>query len=362
MERFAIVGGQDQVHRYIKNHPLLRLLPTSLAKSIIPKAKSRFTNILYKKDSEEELGYVLYVPGFFVGEDKCADLDRTKVIDNLVYELQNKDIRILVFPLWREFLTVEERDYIEGNSIILLDGGLIRLVSLMDTIERLFAILKTKLHELEVGIWGADSIVGQLWVEFLSPSLNNLIIGGSNLKELERLSNKILYKTGLSSQITLDINQCLNNKSIAILCSIPEDSIPEDSILEDSIFEGGDRPNHSRIMVLSYYGSEYGRLIYQNWNAGSIYIESGLPSIPDELKISSTLNPWDEIGSLEAVLFIMDESFRNLLLNSSLNMENINKIKEVFVKYGIGSTGMISNDDVLSYNGFRKRYFEKKIP
>ena len=129
MERFAIIGGQDQAHGYVKNHPLLRLLPINLAKSMIPKAKSRFTDTLYIKDSEEELGYVLYVPGFFVDEDKHIDLDRTRIIDNLIDEMINRDIQILVFPLWRKCLTIEEKHYIEERSIILLDGGLIRLVS-----------------------------------------------------------------------------------------------------------------------------------------------------------------------------------------------------------------------------------------
>ena len=342
MEQFAIIGGQDQGYRYIKDHPLLRLLPIKWAESMIPTTKARFTEPIYTRDGQNKLGYILYVPGFFVEQDKLTDLDRTKILNNLIDVLMSRDIGILVFPLWRKFLSIEEKNYLEENAIMLLDGGLIRLVSLMDTVERLLATLKAKPHELEVGIWGVDHIVGQLWAEFLSPRLNNLVIGGYDVKILEELSDKILYDTGLSCQITTNPNQCLDKKSMAILCSIPE---------------GWDNLGHSRITILSYYDLGYEELMDGNHNSKSIFIESGLPSIPKKLKVSNLLDPWDEIGALEASLFIMDEPFRNLLLNSSLNMENMDKLKEILMKYEASSVGMISNNEILSYNGFRKLYF-----
>ncbi len=341
MERFALVGVHEQIDRYIETHPLLRLLPIGWAKFIIPKGKAIFTETIYKKGCQDELGYMLYVPGFHVKQGKYEESHRIKVIQNLIDVLATREIKVLVFPLWRRYLSIEEKNYLEENSITLLDGGIIRLISLLDTVQRLFAMLRATPNEMEVGIWGADNIVGKLWTEFLAPHLNNLVIGGNDIHALEELSNEILYNTGLSCQITSKPHYCLKNKSMIILTSFPE---------------GWEKPEFSRLTVLSYGLGKESCSIYEADSKG-IFIGSGFPSIPENLQTSIDLSPWDQVGILEATLFIMEEPFRRLLENSPLTMDNIKKIKEILKRYGITSAGMISKNSFLSYDGFRRAYF-----
>lgn len=342
---FAIVGDYDRGHRYIKSHPILKLLPLKWAERMIPKTKVRLTDIIYDNEYEKKLGYIIDVPGFFIDEDKLKDKDRAKLIEDIIRLLQINNIQVLVFPLWRKYLTLEEKFYLEENSIILLDGSLLRLVSLIATVEKLFGILKAKQSEMEVGIWGADSNIGQLWVEFLAPFLNYLTIGGNDIKSLERLSNKTLYDTGLSCQVTLDPNQCLINKDIIILCSIPQ---------EGNFF------GKNRIVIFSSSLSNEYFVIEQKYQSG-ILIESGWILLNWDLKLPKETKAWNKIGALEANLFTVDNLYRDILLNYPMSLNTIQKVKEILKKYGVIYKGMISNNEIMTYDGFRRYYFRNYL-
>ena len=133
---------------------MLRLLPFKWAENMIPKTKARLTDIIYDNVYEKELGYIIDVPGFFINEDKLTGMDKAKLMENIISILQKNHIQVLVFPLWRQYLASEDKFYLKENSIILLDGGLLRLISLIITVEKLLGILKAKQSEMDVGIWG----------------------------------------------------------------------------------------------------------------------------------------------------------------------------------------------------------------
>lgn len=343
MEQFALVGMRDGEYRYIKNHPLLKFLPIKWARAMIPKKKPRLTEIIYGKYNDDELGYIVDVPGFFRYRDKLEGSVSIENLDNLINILREKGIKILVFPQWRDFISLEERYYLEENSIILLDGSVIRLVSLMAVVERLFTILRGEVHEMEVGIWGADNRVGQIWAKILGFRLNYLIIGGENKKNLEELSNEILYHTGLSCQVTNDSKDCLSNKSMIILSSAPED-------WQELV--------NSRIIILSY-GLPNANLSTPEEHSfqDKIFIESGWPILSHDMQVKNNLGAWDEIAIAEAGLFIRDDVYRRLLTGNSLTLENLEIIKRMITKYGINFTGFLSKGRIISYNGFRKLYF-----
>ena len=341
MSRFAIIGDHDRGHRYIKSHSILRLLPLKWSEKMIPQTKARLTDIIYDKEYKKELGYIIDVPSFFTNEDKLTDVKRAKLMENIISILKKNHIQVLVFPLWRKYLTSDDKEYLEENSIILLDGSLLRLVSLIGTVEKLLRILNTKQSELKVGIWGADNNIGRLWVEFLAPYLNFLTIGGKDVKNLEKLGNKTLYDTGLSCQITKEPNQCFINKDMIVLCSTPQ---------EWAIFD------EKKIVIFSY-GLSHEYFIIQQKCLSGILIESGWILSHWDLKLPKEIKPWNEIGALEANLFIMDDLYRDILLNYAMNLKNIRKVEEILMKYGGDYKGMVSNNKILTYDGFRKFYF-----
>jgi len=341
VEQFALIGDYDRGHRYIKAHPLLRLLPVRWAETIMPKTKARITDIIFKKNNKNELGYIVDVPGFFVEEDKHKNLNRGAILDSLVEVLHKNQIRILLFPLWRKYMSLDEKRYLEDNSIILLDGSFTRLITLMSTMKKLLSILRAKPNEVEIGVWGADNRIGQLWVEFLAPHINYLVIGGHDTRALEQLNSRILYDTGLSCQITWDPNQCLDNKLIAILASFPQE---------------WEIPDSSRIILLSCeLSDEYLRI--EKKDVGCIFIESGWIYLDPDFHISNDLNPWDRISILEASLFIEDKSYCNIVTNQTLSMKSMENLEEILMKHSSGSIGMVTNNRILTYDGFRRAYF-----
>ena len=185
---------------------------------MIAKTKVRITDTIYD-NNEKELGYIIDVPGFFIHGDKLIDLDQRRIMINLVHVLEKNHIQTPCVSLWRKFIS-PRKSYLEDNSIVLLDGLIGWFLS--GCSRKAVRILKSKLVQMEIGIWGADNSIGQLWAEVLAPFLNYLVIGGNDIKALERLSNKILYETGLSCQITTDPDPCLANKHMIILSSTPD--------------------------------------------------------------------------------------------------------------------------------------------
>lgn len=347
MEQFALIGMEGSESRYILSHPVLRFLPTKWAKALIPKAQARFTENIYREDIEDERGYIVDVPEFFLKGDKLSGIERVRILDNLMDTLESKEIKILVFPLWRDFITLEEKLYLEENSIVLLDGSVIRLVSLMSVVERLFTIIKAKPNEVEVSIWGADNRVGQVWARLLGPRLNYLGLGGQDGRVLEELSNEILYETGLSCQVFMDPNQCLRDRTIIILSSIPH---------------GWNKPDNIRVIVSSYglsYGHGHQEIMLNN--SDSIFVESGWATLPHNMKINNDLGVWDMMGIAETILFIGDDVYRKLLLDNPLTLENLDLAQKIMVDKGVSFSGMISNCGILTYSGFRRVYFGNSL-
>jgi hypothetical protein len=344
MEQFVLIGMPDEGHRYIKGHPLLKLLPVKWARAMIPKTKVKLTEIIYDKDNRHQLGYILDVPGFFIDWDKHENSDRIRIINSLIGLLRAKGIRILVFPLWREVISMEEKEYLE-EFITILDGGLIKLISLVDTVEKLLAILNVKPHEIEIGIWGADNAIGRVWTELLAPRVNYLAIGGQTKEILVELGNNIFHETGLSCHISTDPNLCLNNKSMAILCTIHK------------IREAP----HNTCIIISSSGTSIASLSMGENNGSTLFIESGWFSLPQTMVPANNLGVWELMGITEAILFIRDRSYRDYLMEKSLTLDNLRVIKEIIEKSGIKFSGMISNGKILSYDGFRRLYFGKHL-
>ncbi|HZJ56928.1 MAG TPA: hypothetical protein VFD89_01670 [Clostridia bacterium] len=340
MEQFALIGMPDGGHRYIQSHPLLKFLPVKWAMAMIPRVKPRFTEIIYDKENRNELGYILDVPGFFIDKDKHGESNRTQNINNLVGLLLEKGIGVLVFPLWRNYISAEERSFIE-ESITILDGGLIKLVSLMDTVEKLFVILNAKPNEIEIGVWGADNAVGRIWTRLLAPRINYLVIGGEDKEALVELGSEVFHDTGLSCHISTDPSTCLSNKSMAILSALPKEWVD---------------PGNTRLIILASRLADSSPYIGEN-NKDVISIESGWFDLPKAMELKKSLGVWERMGITEAMLFIRDSSYRNLFTKKALTLENLRIMKGIIEEHGIGFSNMISNESILSYNGFRRLYF-----
>lgn len=118
MEQFALIGMPDEGQRYIIGHPLLRLLPEKWARAMISKTKVRTREIICDEDNHKQLGYILDVPGFFIDWDKRDNPDRIRIINSLIALLREKNINTLVFPLWRDIISMFGKSGIYKNIYI----------------------------------------------------------------------------------------------------------------------------------------------------------------------------------------------------------------------------------------------------
>lgn len=341
MEEFAFIDIDGSENRYIDSHPFLRHIPKKWARSIISKTKSRFTETIYNKGDHDRLGYILDVPGFFMDEDKGGYLNLGAVLENIIKTLETRALKILVFPRWADFLGLKEVEYLGKRSIILLDGQVVRFISLLETFERILLTIKAQPHRLTMGLWGGDNYRGKMWAELMAPHTNDLILGGQDIKALEELGNEILKKTGLSCQISNSLSKSCTNRTLTVLNSIPQERPKLDS---------------PSIIICLFELSAMAMFVKKKAPA-SIIIESGWFCFPEGMDIDNSLKPWDRIGILEALLFIKSEKFRKLFSPGGFNWEGMKMGKDIMESEKVEFSNMVSMGEVLSYNEFRRLYF-----
>jgi len=347
MERFAVLGIIQNKYRYIQSHPILKSLPLSLGKRLIVKTSGpRITGTVIDNQTNDELGYIIDVPSFFMGWDMLAEEKRLKCIQKLLKILKKQGIRIIITPLLQQIFTKQECEYCLDKGFILLDSFNIRLASQIEAAEKMLAILQKKIHMMDVVVWGADTGIGEMWAEFLAPYFNYMILGGKDRLRIEKLSEKIINKTGLACAITDKIEDVVDESSNGNYILIWTEKF--DSILND-ISKG--------LVIMS--GSIDDEYYSQAQGDNKIILESGWIKFPDDISCDIELSPLEEVSVLEGVFYIMSEVYRIIVNKGSIDLKGVMDLRKLFKLYPLSCEGFISSNQFVSYNSFRRIYFRK---
>lgn len=344
MDRFAVISLPDDEQRVINSHPILKRLPKKYAKRCLKFVSTQISAVINDKDDLTELGYILDVPGFFIEWDKLSGAQRMKYLSSLTRLLGASGIKILCFPLVYEYLNEDEILYIENEGINILDGFRIRLCSMLSITKTILTIVKSDLPFYKVGVWGADTDVGRIWVELLSTEVNEMCIGGKNLRLLETMSSDILKKTGLACYITQNESECIKDKHIAVLA---DETIGQLSSRQPSF------------NIISYRGKLHKHHVMES-RGGKFYIQSGWIELPQDVFVKHKLNPWDELGIIDGLLSISSNVYKNEILTGRITERQMEKIKALFGLYPLNIIGCISDNKTLHTNRIRMDYFRNR--
>jgi len=344
MERFALIGMMDNEKRYIQTHPVFRKLTFNWIKNFVLRAgKPRLTGRIFNKEQDTELGYIIDVPGFFMGWDVLSEKKRLKYIQGLLKLVRKKETHIMVIPLLNQLFTKREYDYCINQGFILLDGLNVRLTSQIEAVERLLAILKKKLHTMEVVIWRADTDTGEIWAEFLAPYFNQIILGGWDRERLDRLSEEIINSTGLACRIIDNVQ------------NIPE---KHDILVWTDKFDRSLNALSNELIIFS--GPLDNNYFNENKNeTKSILLESGWIGFPNDIYCGVELDPLEKLGILEGFFFVTSDYYRMTTYTDRIFLEQIMEIRKLCQSYKLNCGGFISINQTVSYNAFRRKYFGK---
>ena len=343
MEKFAVVLNPDNGQRIINKHPVLRRLPEKVARKCMPLLSTQKAGLILDTDNHENLGCLIDVPGFFANWANLEDEKRYKTLTGIIRTLNKIKTSVLCFPWLHYYFTDDEIVFLENEGITLLDGFYHRLAGMLLVLKQLFAIIAIDVPGFEVGIWGADTDVGQVWVEAMAGYVNNMCIGGLNFSALEELADNILATTGLACQITNKPEVCLSNKNITVVTRPIKESFPnkQPSFNFESIRRIGNYLRHDEASkkILGYN-------IKLAWMAP-----------PQDVGILEKLNPWEELGVLDGLFYAVSRVYREEIRYSRITLEQMNRLHALYELYPIKVQGFIHQGRRIHFDRFRREYF-----
>ena len=343
MKKFAVVLSPDDGQRIISKHPVLKRLPKKIAGKCLPCLSTQQAGLIFDIEYHENLGCLIDVPGFFSNWADLEDEKRYKTLTGILRTLNKLDISLLCFPCLYQYLIDDEITFLENEGIILLDGFYHRLAGMLLVLKQLFLILAKDIPKFEVGIWGADTDIGRVWVEAMAGQVNNMCIGGANYSALEKLAYNILVNTGLSCQITSKPELCLNNKDIAVLAQPVKTPISRKQ--PSFLFESYRRGNYCR-----HDDKVADKKLEYN-------IELGWMTPLHGVEIEEKLNPWEELGILDGLFYAASRFYREEILFSRITLEQVKRLHAMYELYPIKIQGFIHQGCRIHFDRLRREYF-----
>ncbi|SFQ41603.1 hypothetical protein [Caldicoprobacter faecalis] len=280
--------------------------------------------VIFKGDAHE-MGYILQLSDFIVKWDRLSPNRRRKKLLKYLGLLEELGIEMVCIPYYWSVLPEEVIEVMKKRFVV--DSGYqMRIFALVESIKYLMGMLKDRVLDMEVGIWGADTRVGRLFARVLAPYVNNMVLGGTSIDDLYELADEVMRETGLACPVTTDAGECLKDKRLVVVAEECDFSLLS---------------SHAIVVYAGEIDLKYIEAMKRH--PGPFWILSGWATLPDEVKADIELLPWETLGVLQA-LSLMGEEIREM-----------NRILDT-----LKMRGFISPEGGITYNTFRIRHFRKR--
>ena len=345
MEKFAVILKPDGGKRLIGSHPILKRLPVRAAHKCLPCLSAQKAGVIVDSDHHETLGAFIDVPGFFENWNQIEEAHRIKTVKSIVRVLEKMKIHLLCFPQMHQFFTEEEIHCLQQRDIVLSDGFHHRLAGMLLVLKQLLTITAAQAPYFEVGIWGADTHTGQIWVEAMAGEVNRMCIGGQDIGKLKRLAEITLRTTGLACQVTDKPEICLSDKNITVLAEPAGISISKIQPSFHFLSIPGNRA--------SDFFCEAGDNMQRIYN-----IEMGWMAPPRDVEVLKELDPWEELGVLDGLFHVVSRVYREDIRINSLTFNRIKRLHTLYELYPVKLQGFIHQGSRIHFDRFRREYFK----
>ncbi len=277
------------------------------------------------KEYGQEMGYILQLPDFIVNWDELSPSRRSKRLVRYLRRLKELGIEVVCIPYYWGALPQEAMEAMDEGFVV--DSAYqMRVFALVESVRHLLRMLKEKVLNMEVGIWGADGWAGRLFAGALAPFINHMVLGGTVEEELYRLADEILLETGLACPVTTDVAQCLKNKQLVVVA------------------DECDLELLGNYAIVAYAGAiDLKYMETMKSRREPLWILSGWATLPEGIKADIELLPWETLGVLQALSLMEWETGE---VNSVLDTVKVR--------------GFLLPEGGITYDTFRVRYFRKR--
>lgn len=337
MEKFVILKFPTVANPIEKGNRILRILPKKIVELYNNIRGPRSIDIILDSKSKVELGEIYSIPTLYYDGGQIVFENRERQLDLLIKDLREKNIELLTAPFIEELFTGEELEKINRSGISILDTKFYHMITLYICIPEILKILSRQLPHMDVGIWGGDTELGQVWAHMLAPYLNQMTIGGEDQKKLRQLSDNILKETGLSCELATGAKDCLEGKDLSITTMNIEDFTNGEGI---SI--------HSYPIDISSV-AEIG---------GQFSFYSGFLGRSCEPELGIELNIWEQLALSNSLLYTLSGSYRDIISESILDRLTLDNFSRLVTAYGLKPRGVVNGHETITYDRFRMLYFK----
>lgn len=339
MEKFAIITFPNSDDKVVERTGVLGKLSRKIVELYKYIRGPRLVDTVIDRKSKVELGKIYNIPTLHYNKSGLVFDDRKRQIKLLIKELHENNIGILSGPFIANILDREDVIEFNKNGIEVLDPSFFQICTLYSCFPELLKILNKQIPYMDVGIWRADTELGEAWVHMFAPYLNSMTIGGKDLDILYRISDRVLRETGLACEVTTSFEKCLEGKDISVMTEETDLAIFKDMIT-----------------ILSYPKNVKSLNDIDN----PFVFYSGLLELPCEPVLDVDLDIWECLALSHSLLYILSGSYRKLTNEVTLNIESLENFLQMIRSYPLSKKGLVNNYETITYDRFRMIYFNDR--
>lgn len=212
-------------------------------------------------------------------------------------------------------------------------GNSYRIASLIEGLKIAFLNKGLILENAKTMVIGAASNLGNICAVAMAAKVRDLIVIGKDEKKMERLSNQILYDTGLVTKTSTQINSLLKECDVVI-------------IAEDSCSDVNPEDFKPGAIICDIFGT--GKVIvkaaYQRSDV--TVIEKILVKVPGELRFDREMGfPRGVIdsGMVEPMILALEKRYHSFTGSQDISVNKVTEMNHLARRHGFNISGFLTN-------------------
>jgi fatty aldehyde-generating acyl-ACP reductase len=224
-------------------------------------------------------------------------------------------------------------------NIAVTTGNSYTIATALEGVEKAAALMGLELGRAQVAILGATGSIGRVCASILARKANYLTLIARNVRQLEKLAEKLLDEHGLAVKVTPNVHEAVKEADIIIAVSSSTDSLiePED-LKPGAIVCDVARPRDVSLKVAQKRDDV-------------LIIEGGVVEVPGDVNFNFDFGfpPQTAYACMaETMILALEKRYENYSLGREIDIAKVDEISALATKHGFRLAGFRSFERALA--------------
>ena len=224
-------------------------------------------------------------------------------------------------------------------NIPVTTGNSYTIATALEGVKKATKIMGLEMSKAEVVVVGATGSIGKVCAEMMARETRSLTLVARNIKELEKVANRLLYTTGLAARVTADLKKALSKADIVITVTNAIDTVIEPEDLKPGcIVCDVARPRDVSKRV-------------SQMRDDVLVIEGGMVEVPGDINLNFNFGFPPKLTyacMAETIMLSMEERFESFSLGREITVKQVEDISKIAAKHGFKLAGFRSFEKSIS--------------